>query len=155
MSRRAVTASLVAASVAYLASWFLPVVAFTPGTLVEGINAGWKAFFMALSMALKPDRLDGFWGLCTAGVLANVVVIAVPWVLRRRPAPAWLPMALAASFVINLAWIPMTSARLLPGYWLWIGSIGMLAATVALIRRTQHASGHVNIKLNSPRDEMA
>lgn len=46
----------------------------------------------------------------------------------RRPAPVWLLVTLAASFVMNLAWIPaMSDSVLLAGYWLWIGSIGTIA----------------------------
>jgi hypothetical protein len=120
---------------AFVASFFLPTVHVKPGGLFGDIDAGWKAFMLALSMALKPDRFDWFWGLCIAGVLANVTVVAAAaWVMRRKPVPVWVLVALAASFLVNLAWIPtMSDSVLLAGYWLWIGSIGMLAA-VGLVK---------------------
>jgi len=120
---------------AFVASFFLPTVHVKPGGLFGDIDAGWKAFMLALSMALKPDRFDWFWGLCIAGVLANVTVVAAAaWAMRRKPVPVWVLVALAASFAANLAWIPMMSdSVLLAGYWLWIGSIGMLAA-VGLVK---------------------
>jgi hypothetical protein len=100
-----------------------------PGGLLGDLDAGWKAFLLALSMALKPDRFDWFWGLCIAGALGNVPVLLTPWLFRRRAAvPLWLAASLAASFILNLAWIlVMSDTVLLAGYWLWIGSIGTLA----------------------------
>jgi hypothetical protein len=120
---------------AFVASFFLPTVHVKPGGLFGDIDAGWKAFMLALSMALKPDRFDWFWGLCIAGVLANVTVVAASaWVLRRKPVPVRLLVALAALLLVNLAWIPMMSdSVLLAGYWLWIGSIGVFAA-VGLVK---------------------
>jgi hypothetical protein len=128
--------------VAFVASFLLPTVHVKPGGLFGDIDAGWKAFTLALSMALKPDRFDWFWGLCIAGVLANVaVLVAAVWALRRRPAPVWLRAALTASFVLNLAWIPlMSDSVLIAGYWLWIGSLGMFAV-VGLVQRRSHDRG--------------
>ena len=133
----------------FVASWFLPTVHVKPGGLFGDINAGWKAFMLALSMALKPDRFDWFWGLCIAGVLGNVPVLLTPWLFRRSgqssesvppgAVPSWLVAALAAALVANLAWIlVMSDTVLLVGYWLWIGSIGALAVVAFLNhRRTQ------------------
>jgi hypothetical protein len=127
---------------AFVLSWFLPTVHVKPGGLFGDIDAGWKAFMLAFSMALKPDRFDWFWGLCIAGVLGNVLVILTPWLFRRWPAaPFWLIASLAAAFALNLCWIAvMSDTVLLTGYWLWIGSIGALASAAALHHRRATAS---------------
>lgn len=139
---------------AFAISWFLPAVHVKPGGLIGDIDAGWKAFLLALSMALKPDRLEWFWGLCIAGVLANLPVVLTLWHFRRDPAmkprdpewraraiPSWLAIALAAAFLINLSWIVvMSDTVLLVGYWLWIGSIGILAVIAILHHRRTGAT---------------
>lgn len=60
---------------AYALSMFLPV-------LHEMVDAGWKAFLLAIVLPFKPDQ--PFWtrGLCIAGVLANVAVVLTPWKFR-------------------------------------------------------------------------
>lgn len=130
-----------AAWVAYAVSFFLPAVHVKPGGLFGDINVGWKAFMLALTWAVKPDRLDWFWALCIAGVLANVVVLMTPWLFRRTTFPFWIPAILTAAFVLNLAWIVvMSDTVLLVGYWLWIGSIGALAVAAILNHRRARPS---------------
>lgn len=90
---------------------------------------GWQTFAAAATMAVRPDRLDGFWALCVAGFLANGTVLLTPWLFRRRSGvPRWFVYALAAAFVLNLIWIPvMSGSVMLPGYWMWLGALGALA----------------------------
>jgi hypothetical protein len=131
------------AGAAFAASWFLPTVHVQPGSLFGDIDAGWKAFMLALSMVLKPDRLDWFWALSVAGVLANVpVVLAMPWLFRTgRAIPRGLAGSLVAAFLVNLCWIVvMSDTTLLVGYWLWIGSIGALAAVATFGHRRPRTS---------------
>jgi hypothetical protein len=141
--RHAVVAGI--AWAAYVLSWFLPVVRFKPGGLFTDIDAGWKAFLLALSLVVKPDRLDVFWGLCVVGVLGNVPVLASPWMLRD-PVPRRFITYLAAAFVLNLAWIVvMRDSVLLAGYWLWVGSMGALAVA-AMVKRWASVAPPIHLK---------
>jgi len=123
-----------AAFAAFAISWFLPVM--HAGQLLGEIARGWKAFLLALSYAIKPDRLGWFWALCIAGVLGNVAVLLTPWMLRKPMVPIWYLLLLMVS-LSNLAWLYAAEMDLEIGYWLWFGS--MLTLGLIVLRRHRAA----------------
>lgn len=120
---------------AYAVAWLVPAVRLMPHD--PRPMAGWQAFAAALTMAVRPDRLDWFWGLSVAGVLGNVAVLMTPFLFRRTDGvPKWFVITLVAAFAVNLMWIPaMSGAGFLPGFWLWIGAMGALAVAAVVARR--------------------
>jgi len=127
---------------AYAVSWLVPAVRLMPHDPKP--MAGWQAFAAALTMATRPDRIDWFWAICVAGVLANIGVLMTVWQFHRAPGVLrWFAYAMAAAFAVNLLWVPfLAGSILMPGYWLWIGAIGALAATaVALSRKRFPGTG--------------
>jgi hypothetical protein len=127
--------AVIAAGAAYVASWFLPVVHVPPGGIYDDVDAGWKAFALTVLGVFSPNKLGWISLFFLASVLTNLPVLMAPWMLRRTPVPLWFVIALLVSFLLNLAWIPLLE-RVTPlaGYWLWIGSMSLLAA-VAIYRR--------------------
>ncbi len=112
---------------AYALSWFLPVLHIPEGGLFSDIDAGWKAFATTLLGVFRPDRLEWISLFFLGSALSNVPVLMSPWMLRRMPTARWFISALAAGFLLNLAWIPLLERiRLLVGYWLWVGSMFVL-----------------------------
>jgi hypothetical protein len=124
---------LLPAWAAYVASWFLPVIVVPPGD--RDVYAGWKAFVTVVLGLIRPDEISVGYPIFLGSALSNVTVLLSPWMLRRTPVPLWFVIALLAGFLLNLAWVPMLEEITpLAGYWLWIGSMSLLAA-VALYRR--------------------
>ena len=122
----------------YAISWFLPIVAAKPGRITD-VGTGWEAFVLAIAVVQDLKNIDWLWCLCSVGVLVNVLVVMSPLMFRRAHVPIWFVVCLFAAFVLNLGWVPlMTGGTLLPGYWLWLGSMGLLAA-MALVKRLQGA----------------
>jgi hypothetical protein len=113
--------------VAYALSWFLRAAHAeefgTPYTY-----AGWKAFTTTVSVILRPQDADWSYAVGAAGVLGNVAVLLSPLMLSRTP-PRWLVASLLAAFILNLGWILVVRnvASLDAGYWLWVGSMGLMA----------------------------
>jgi len=137
-AKRGTTILTIAAWIAYAMSWFLPVM---PKSDLFSISAGWKAFLLVGSVVLKPDQIDPFWGLCIAGVLANAPVLISPFVLINRRPPVRFVVTIALAFVLNLVWIGfVTDTKLLVGYWLWVGSMGLLTVAAILRIREGRAS---------------
>jgi len=113
---------------AYALSWFLPVLHIPEGGLFSDIDAGWKAFATTVLGIFSPNKLGWISLFFLGSVLSNVPVLMSPWMLRRVPPARWFIIALAAGFLLNLAWIPLLERiRLLVGYWLWVGSMFVLA----------------------------
>jgi hypothetical protein len=69
-------------------------------------------------------------------MLSNVFVLISPWMLLRNArVPRWFAIGIAASVVVNLAWVAAVKVTdLRVGYWLWVGSMGALAV-IAILRR--------------------
>ena len=120
--------------IAFAASWFVPALRANPDS-PNSTFEGWRAFVLALAGAVDPDEVSWLFALCVVGVLSNVLVALTPWLFRRDPMPRWFAFALKAAFFANFGWIPaMRKAGLLPGYWLWLVSIGALAL-IAIVKR--------------------
>jgi hypothetical protein len=114
--------------VACAASWFLPTLKFKNSGLFSDLDAGWKAFLIVVSIVMKPESIDFVWFLSLASVLSNLAVVLSPLMFRRSPVPIWFTAVLAIAFVVNLTWfILITDSTLQAGYWLWVGSMGVLA----------------------------
>ena len=114
---------------AYAVSWFLPTLKLKNSGLFSDFDAGWKAFMIVLSIVMKPESIDFVWSLSVASILSNLAVVLSPFMFRRRPVHAWFTAFLAIGFVVNLAWFFLIrDSKLQAGYWLWVGSMGVLAA---------------------------
>ena len=133
--RRLELTLLIAAGAAYIASWFLPVVHVPQGGMFDDIDTGWKAFAVVVLGVISPNKLGWISLFFLASALSNVPVLMAHWMLRRTPVPLWFVVALLVGFLLNLAWIPLLEpVTPLAGYWLWIGSMSLLAA-IAIYRR--------------------
>lgn len=126
---------------AYAASWFLPTLKLKNSGLFSDFDAGWKAFMIVLSIVMKPESIDFVWFLSVASILSNLAVVLSPFMFRRSSIPAPFTAVLAIAFVVNLIWFFLiTDSKLQAGYWLWVGSMGVLAAVgVAGWRSTRPA----------------
>ncbi len=127
-------AALLAAIVAHLLGWVLPVVYD---------NRGWQAFRVALSplwpyeeFRIQPGLL---LVLSVASALTNLlfVVLAAALILREGRAKVIL-WAAAAATLLNLHW-PISmgeQSRLLEGgYFIWVSSFALLALAAFLVVR--------------------
>jgi hypothetical protein len=127
-------AALLAAIVAHLLGWVLPVVYD---------NRGWQAFRVALSplwpyeeFRIQPGLL---LALSVASALTNLlfVVLAAALILREGRAKVIL-WAAAAATLLNLHW-PISmgeQSRLLEGgYFVWVSSFALLALAAFLVVR--------------------
>jgi hypothetical protein len=136
MSGRAKWATLGVAWTAYAVSWFLPVLKLKHSGLLSDLDHGWKAFMVVLTLAIKPETLDWFWGLCIASVLSNLLVLVSPLIFRHNSVPRWYISLMIGGFAVNLIWLLLTSdSTLLAGYWLWVGSMGVLTVAAVANRR--------------------
>ena len=147
-------AAVLIAWAAYAVAWLVPAVRLMPHDPKP--MAGWQAFAAALTMATRPDRIDWFWAICVAGVLANIGVLMTVWQFHRTSGVLrWFAYAMAAAFAVNLLWIPfLAGSILMPGYWLWIGAIGALAVTAMVLNRAGVTGrGGGEPQPNSPRGE--
>ena len=132
---RAKWVTLGVAWAAYAVSWLLPVLKLKHSGLLSDLDHGWKAFMVVLQLVIKPESFDWFWGLCIVSVLSNLLVLISPLMFQRTSVPRWYITLLICGFLVNLAWLLLTSdSTLLPGYWLWVGSMGVLAV-VAVANR--------------------
>jgi len=148
-------ALVIAAWAAFAISWFLRTVD-THSELALRLT-GWKAFLAAATVAWDGGKTQFEWirVLSLAGVLSNIPVLLSPWIfLRHGPVrtrgehvPRWFASAMAAAFAVNLAWLPMfRTAELRLGYWLWLGSMGVLAA-IAIARSRREGNPRLKINL--------
>ena len=136
MNGRARWTTLGVAWAAYAVSWLLPVLKPKHSGLISDLDHGWKAFMVVLSLAIKPETLDWFWGLCIASVLSNLLVLVSPLMFRRHSVPRWYITLMICGFIVNLVWLLLTNdSTLLAGYWLWVGSMGVLAVAAVANRR--------------------
>jgi hypothetical protein len=138
----------VAAWAAFVAAWFLPTVdvhAEFPLRLT-----GWKAFVAAGTVVWDGGKTQFEWVrvLSLVGVLSNVPVLLSFWILQRgAPVPRWFAAVIAAGFAANLIWLSMfKTAELRLGYWLWLGSMGVLAA-IAIARSRRESESRVVVSL--------
>ena len=147
MSRvRPTTILLLAAMVAFLASWLAPVLsAPDPATVIAAAPGnvtyrGYRVFWTVLGLLWSPDGPEGWkdalnFALYIASSLTNVVFVAAViarlagW-LRALPALQWLVLA---SAVLDLYWL-FEMDHLQIGYYLWIAAFFLLF--VAMARRS-------------------
>ena len=129
---------------AFTIAWFLPTL--NSGREMFALRLpGWKAFLAAGTLAWDGGKMDFEWIriLSLAGMLSNVVVLISPWMLLRNAGvPGWFAAGIAAAFAVNLGWVAAGKITDLgPGYWLWLGSMGVLAVIAFMRRRQQALSG--------------
>jgi hypothetical protein len=128
---------------AFTVAWFLP--ALHSGKEMFALRLpGWKAFLAAGTVAWDGGRTNFEWLriLSLAGVLSNVLVLISPWMLRRARTPRWFAAGIAAAFAVNLGWVAVGKiTELRPGYWLWVGSMGVLAVIAVLGSRRRRQEG--------------
>jgi hypothetical protein len=138
----------VAAWAVFAIAWFLPAVDTHSEFALR--LPGWKAFLAAATVAWDGGKTNFEWIriLSLAGILSNVPVLMSPWIfLRGAPVPRWFATVMVAAFAVNLAWLPMfKTAELRLGYWLWLGSMGVLAA-IAIARSRREANPRLRINL--------
>jgi len=143
---RPTTILLLAAIVAFLASWLAPVLsAPDPATVIAPASGnvtyrGYRVFWTVLGLLWSPDGPEGWkdalnFALYIASSLTNVVFVAAViarlagW-LRALPALQWLVLA---SAVLDLYWL-FEMDHLQIGYYLWIAAFFLLF--VAMARRS-------------------
>jgi len=137
MQPRFVSALIWIATLAFLASWFLPA--------LEGVP-GWMAFRYALA-PLVPfrGRDEGSVGWEDSApqlmsALTNVVFVLLfaLWATRQSPRPGLFVRVALACFLLNLYWF-VTAWRdnalkdLLLGYYVWLAAFALLLAVASLI----------------------
>ena len=139
MTKRGMTA-LATAGIIYLLSWLTPV-AEGGTTLAQGGVPGWEAFRGALAPIWPYRGLAGdSWfsnllsvmsGLSNLWFVMSLAVLAV-WPRRLNRAILW---GLALLAVVNALWLVLSDNRadLRIGYYLWLGSFVVLAATARFI----------------------
>jgi len=103
LNGRAKWAALGVAWTAYALSWLLPVLKPKHSGVISDLDHGWKAFMVVLTLAIKPENLDWFWGLCIASVLSNLLVLDSPLIFRRHSVPRWYITLTIGGCAENLA----------------------------------------------------
>ncbi len=123
------------AAAAFVASWFLPVLADVPG---------WMAFRYALAPLVPFSDAGGIaWDESAPQVmssLTNVVFIILfgLWVANQTVRPGLFVRIAIACFILNLYWF-VTAWRehglndLLIGYYVWLAAFALLLAMASLI----------------------
>jgi hypothetical protein len=123
------------AAAAFVASWFLPVLADVPG---------WMAFRYALAPLVPFRELSTTTWEDSApqvmSALTNIVfvVLFALWAIKQSPRPGMLVRIAAACFLLNLYWL-VSAWRgnnlqdLLFGYYLWLAAFALLLTVAALI----------------------
>ena len=132
---RATRAVLLAAVVAHVLGWVLP---------VAQDYVGWQAFRVALSPLWPFEQFRIAPGallvLSVASALTNVLFVVLVVVLIVRPArPKAVLYAAAGATLLNLHWpISMGAQRseLMTGYFIWVSSFALVAfaAYLAVVR---------------------
>jgi hypothetical protein len=135
MNRTAVRYMTVAAGIAWLAAWFLPVAAEMPG---------WLAFRYAMEPVWNPREapwVDGVPSVLSA--LTNVVFPVMFVLLYRNDVarPGLFIRVAIACFILNLYWIVQLvregkADQLLAGYYVWLAAFALLIACGVSIHRT-------------------
>jgi hypothetical protein len=134
---RAARILVLAASVAYLLGWVLPVI---------DDYRGWQAFRVAFSPVWPFEQFriafGWLWVLSVASAATNLLFLALAALLVRGRRPRLVLYAAAGATLLNLHWpISMGPERdqLQSGYFIWVCAFALLALAAFLeTRPRQH-----------------
>jgi hypothetical protein len=124
---------MIAAGIAFLASWLAPVILVTDNVVYRG----YRVFWTVLGLLWTPEEFDGWkdgltFVIYIASALTNLLfVVAVAATLFQwRRLLQGLQWGVLVSAVINLYWLyEMNHLRI--GYYLWVAAFFLLFAAMA------------------------
>ena len=137
--------TLAAATLAYVAAWFLPSLVIRGDGEVSGVVRGWTATWGALYPLLHPatvahNKLQEALEAATAAsniLFLTALVVALRWPHRLTRSFEWALFAAALLDAQWLIWAGEQRSDLRAGYYLWVVSFVLLAIALRLVRRQQ------------------